>query len=152
MGREDDEKAEGQRADPQQQSKERGFEVGKDEAWFSNIKRTYDEYQDLAIGIARFVNAQMLKQMSDAQNLTNQMMQNAIESANMTAKNALVNIDTTAKQTIRHADIAIDRQWNLDEVSRLASNPTVEAVGAALAASIAKTLADMLGGSTAPTE
>lgn len=24
---------------------EREFEIGKDEAWFSNVKRSYDEYQ-----------------------------------------------------------------------------------------------------------
>ena len=111
---------------------ERGFEVGKDEAWFSNIKRTYDEYQDLANSQTKNVQAHVQKIMSDAQNISNQIFQNAVENANI-----------SAKQTIRHADIAIDRQWNLDEVSRLAALPGVEALSAALAANIAKTLSDL---------
>ena len=138
-----DKEAEGQPGEPQEQSKERGFEVGMDEAWKANIKRTYDEYQGLAVEQNRNIQAHVAKVMSDAQNISNQIFQNAITSTDLVMKNCLENCNTTAKQTIRHADVAIDRQWNLDEVSRLASNPTVEAVGAALAATIAKTLADM---------
>lgn len=28
---------------------EREFEIGKDEAWFANVKRSYDEYQHESI-------------------------------------------------------------------------------------------------------
>ena len=79
---------------------EREFETGMDEYFkthamlvATNAKRTYDEYQDLALTVARNMNS-----------LTVQVMQNAIETANM-----------AAKQAVRHADIAIDRQWNVDE-------------------------------------
>ena len=45
-----------------------------------------------------------------------QIFQNAVENANLQAKATIANMDATAKQTIRHADLAIDRQWNLDEI------------------------------------
>ena len=103
---------------------EREFEVGKDEAWFANIKRTYDEYQDVALSLNRELNAHVVKVMSDAQTLTNQIQQNAIESANM-----------VSKQAIRHSDIAIDRQWNVDEVAELVAKTPVflDAIAAAVA-------------------
>lgn len=107
--------------------REREFEVGMDEAWKANIKRTYDEYQDVALGLTREMNAHINKVMSDAQTLTNQIQQNAIESANM-----------VAKQAIRHADIAIDRQWNVDEVAQLVAKTPVflDAIAAAVAQAI----------------
>ena len=38
------------------------------------------------------------------QTIANQALQNAVETANM-----------VGKQAVRHGDIAIDRQWNVDE-------------------------------------
>lgn len=87
---------------------EREFEVGMDEYFkthsemaagmiFANVKRTYDEYQDLALASAR--RAQNFYDNLNA--LTIQTMQNAIENANL-----------AAKQAIRHGDIAIDCQWD----------------------------------------
>ena len=67
--------------------------VEQSEIIFANIKRTYDAYQDLDLTHARTVNQ-----------LTAQALQNAIESANM-----------ISKQAIKHADVACDRIWNVDE-------------------------------------
>ena len=94
---------------------EREFEVGKDEAWFANIKRTYDEYQQASLESTRTTQFNTNKLISDAQandnvirNIATQALQNAVETANM-----------VGKQTIRHADLATDRQWNVDEVAHL---------------------------------
>ena len=67
--------------------------VEQSEIIFMNEKRTYDAYQDLDLNHARTVNQ-----------LTTQALQNAVESANM-----------ISKQAIKHADLACDRQWNVDE-------------------------------------
>ena len=67
--------------------------VEQSEMVFANMKRTYDAYQDLDLTHARTVNQ-----------LTAQALQNAIETANM-----------VSKQAVKHADIACDRQWNVDE-------------------------------------
>ena len=116
-------------------SPEREFEVGMDEAWKANIKRTYDAYQELS-----------LKMLSDAQQFDNQRqtlatqaLQNAIETSNM-----------IGKQAIRHGDFALDRQWNL-EVSQGASEAVVmrsvtldDASLKSIAAAVAMTLSDLL--------
>ena len=65
-----------------------------------NAKRTYDVHQttDLKVqeGSADF--------RDQLRNLTTQALQNSIETANM-----------ISKQAVRHNEIAIDRQWNVDE-------------------------------------
>ena len=110
---------------------ERGFEIGMDEAWktnmkmlfdftLANMKRTYDEYQNESLTGVRENRSYVDKVLSDAQqndnfkqSTANQALQNAVETANM-----------VSKQAVRHADIAIDRQWNIDEVAHLiAKNP-----------------------------
>lgn len=90
---------------------EREFETGKDEAWFANIKRTYDEYQDLALTAARRSQDAYDTLISRAQThfddiaaITKQHMQNAVSNAN-----------EVAKQSLRHESLATDRQWNVDE-------------------------------------
>lgn len=89
---------------------EREFEIGRDESWSLNNKRLFDEMMQESLETQRRTRLHFDKLFSDAQTLTAQLMQNAVENAN-----------TTAKQTIRHADIAIDRQWNLDEQSTMAT-------------------------------
>jgi hypothetical protein len=121
-------------------------EIGRDEswfarvasekdAWFSNQKRTYDAYQQVD-----------LKQISDAQQYENQRqvlatqaLQNAVETANM-----------VGKQALRHAELAIDRQWNL-EVSQAAGEGVVmrsvtidDASLKAIAAAVAMAISDAL--------
>lgn len=83
---------------------EREFETGTDEFFkahseltATNAKRTYDAYQDLDLVAAR--RSQL--QFDQIQNVALQALQNAVETSNM-----------VAKQAVRHADIAIDNQWN----------------------------------------
>ncbi len=110
---------------------EREFEVGKDEAWFANIKRTYDEFQHESLESIRRNRTIVDKTLSDAQQHDNarqdvalQALQNAVETANM-----------VGKQAVRHSDVAIDRQWNVDEVAHLVAKTPVfmDAMAAAVA-------------------
>jgi len=78
---------------------------------FANEKRTYDEYQHESLESIKRNRSYVDKVVSDAQqqdnakqNIANQALQNAVETANM-----------VSKQAVRHGDIAIDRQWNVDE-------------------------------------
>ena len=74
--------------------------VEQSEAWFANIKRTYDQYQTLDTKAINDAN----KHGAVLDNLSTQALQNAVETANM-----------VSKQAVRHGDLAIDRQWNVDE-------------------------------------
>ena len=96
--------------------------VEQSELCFINAKRTYDAYQDLDLQHARTI-----------QQLTAQTLQNAIETANM-----------IAKQAVRHGDIAIDREWNIDEQGyQVADILNDSKFQDAIAASLAKIVADM---------
>lgn len=115
---------------------EREFEIGKDEAWFGNVKRTYDEFQHESLESIRRNRTIVDKTLSDAQqndnarqNIANQALQNAVETANM-----------VGKQAVRHSDMAIDRQWNVDEVAALVAKTPVfmDAVAAAVANAVNK--------------
>jgi hypothetical protein len=74
--------------------------VEQSEFIFANMKRTYDQYQTLDARILE--DAQTNSQQ--IHNVALQALQNAVETANM-----------VSKQAVRHSDIAIDRQWNVDE-------------------------------------
>lgn len=111
--------------------KEGSFEIGMDEAWKTNMKRTYDEYQQESLETIRQMRACVQKILSDAQqndntrqNIAVQALQNAVETANM-----------VGKQAVRHGDLAIDRQWNVDEVAQALTNSQVfkDAIAAAVA-------------------
>ncbi len=67
------------------------------------------------------------------QEIANQALQNAVETANM-----------VGKQAVRHGDLSIDRQWNIDEVSGLAAKTPVELD--ALMTILATKLAEQLKG------
>ena len=117
---------------------EREFEVGKDEAWFANIKRTFDEYQHESLESIKRNRTIVDKLLSDAQQhdnvrqtIANQSLQNAVETANM-----------VSKQAVRHSDIAIDRQWNVDEVAQLVAKTPVflDAISAAVTAAVSETI------------
>jgi hypothetical protein len=121
---------------------EREFETGKDESWaanmkalfdftLANMKRTYDEYQDTSLTSIRENQSYVQKILSDAQShfndtqgIATQALQNAVETANM-----------VGKQAVRHGDLAIDRQWNVDEVAELVAKTPVflDAIAAAVA-------------------
>lgn len=78
---------------------------------FSNQKRTYDEYLHESLESIKRNRSYVDKILSDAhgydmsaRNIATQALQNAVETANM-----------VGKQAVRHSDIAIDREWNVDE-------------------------------------
>lgn len=81
-------------------------------AWEVNRKRTYDEYQDIALTSARRsqVNFDQLN------NVALQALTNSVETANM-----------IGKQAVKHADVAADALWT-DEL-----NPVVRGAGDVLA-------------------
>jgi len=126
-------------------------EIGRDEswfarvasekdAWFSNQKRTYDTYQNAEISqLADIRSAEQSRQV-----IVNQALQNAVETANM-----------IGKQALRHAELAIDRHWNL-EVSQAAGEAVVtrevtidDASLQAIAAAVAIAIADALASKSA---
>jgi hypothetical protein len=118
---------------------ERGYEIGMDEAWkvnmkalfdftFMNMKRTYDEYQQISLEGIKNQQKYQEKILSDAQQNDNarqilsvQLLQTAVQ-AN---QNAVETANMVAKQAVRHSDIAIDRQWNIDEVAKYVSDTQV---------------------------
>ena len=103
--------------------------VEQSEAWFANIKRTYDQYQTLDTNALNAAN----KHAAVLDNLATQALQNAIETANM-----------ISKQAVRHGDIAIDREWNVDEqgyqVADILGQPYVDTIKAAVAVAVTEAL------------
>lgn len=96
----------------------------------TNAKRTYDLAQstDLAAQVGDSTQRLTLN------NLATQALQNAIETANM-----------VSKQAVRHSDIAIDRQWNVNETDYAAEailrgDTAKEALAATIAVAVAKAL------------
>lgn len=92
---------------------EREFETMSDEFFkagsenmYNNMKRTYDEYQGVQLDQTRALN-----------NIAIQALQNAVSVAQKVANNSAETDNMVAKQAVRHSDIAIDRQWNVDEQS-----------------------------------
>lgn len=97
--------------------REREFEIGKDEAWFANVKRTYDIAQT---------------HTENLNTVSLQALQNAVETANL-----------VSKQSVRHSDVAMDRQWNVDEqgytVNEILRNQTFkDSIAAAVAEAVAE--------------
>jgi len=114
--------------------KEREFEIGKDESWAANMKRLFDETLNLSLESTARNRTIIDKLISDAQSttiardsITTQCLQNAVETANLAGKAAL-----------RHADLAVDRQWNVDEIAQLVAKTPVflDAISAAVAAAV----------------
>ena len=134
-------------------------EIGRDEAWFANVKRTYDEYQQESLESIKRNRTIIDKMISDAQQydnqrqaIANQALQNAVESANMVSKNAITTIDLAAKQSVRHSDIAIDRQWNVDEQGYTAADILQSGVFSdAIAAAVSKAVQDAVATLRGPT-
>lgn len=122
---------------------EREFEIGKDEAWYANVKRTYDHYQHLDMGNTSAWDANTKRTydayqdidliagrrsqdhydalMADSRRYTNDahalslgMMQHAFERMSFA-------MSMTTERVGSHRDIFTDRVWNLDEVARIAA-------------------------------
>lgn len=87
---------------------EREFEVGKDEAWFANIKRTYDEY--LHAGLAAVHAAQAHADDTLADSRAHVARINTL--AELALANAITNSDALMKQHLAHRDIATDCTWD----------------------------------------
>jgi hypothetical protein len=124
---------------------EREFETGKDEFWFAaignlyaNFKRTFDEYQDVSLGLIRKLNTHYDKMVTDAQQHDNARQ----TTANLALSNAVDTANLVNKQAVAHRDIAHDRIWNIDEVSGLSAKSGVQAD--AFVALLAKAVADIL--------
>jgi cell division septum initiation protein DivIVA len=114
---------------------------------FANVKRTYDEYQQESLESIKRNRSYVDKVLSDAQTHDNdtrkvalQALQNAVETANM-----------VGKQAVRHSDIAIDHEWNLEPSQGAAEgvvlravtidDASLKAIGAVVAAAVAQALA-----------
>jgi len=89
---------------------------------FANNKRTADEYQQVSLDGTRQNRVHFDKLISDHQahdaalrNASLIALTNAIESGNLRTKDILESANMVGKQAVRHADLAIDRQWNVDE-------------------------------------
>ena len=82
---------------------------------FSNMKRTYDEFQQESLQTIRENRTHFNNAMEDARTLNNQLMQNAVAVAQKVSEQCAETGNMVAKQAVRHSDIAIDRQWNVDE-------------------------------------
>jgi len=77
------------------------------EAWEANVKRTYDEFQDLSLSSAR--RSQVA--FDALQNVALQALQNAVTTANV-VNNNIVNASNVANlQAIAHRDIAVHHEW-----------------------------------------
>lgn len=123
------------------------FREDEHDAWFGNVKRTYDSYQDLDLERARSEHEMRLRHAEDqhAQNQRhadaefNQRLTLAAEAAAIRqARLANTNEESKAEgsQRIRHADLsfpkAIDEVWNMDVEEGAGNALLVEAFNSGL--------------------
>jgi len=115
------------------EGKEREFETGMDEVFkfisemvAANMKRTYDEYQDIALASAR-------RSQSNYDSIMAQ---------------SLRHMEELHQDARRHGDLAHDRQWNIDEqgytAQKIIAAMQDPAIIAAMAAAVAKAMTDMV--------
>ena len=109
-------------------------DIGTDEAYTVNLKRLVEDALSISCEVAatgvesiKRNRSYVDKVLADAQqndnvrqNIATQALQNAVETANM-----------VGKQAVKHADLACDRMWNVDEQA-WAVEAIVEAVLARL--------------------
>lgn len=121
-------------------TEERTYDIGEGEAWKFNMKRMADEYQHESLESIRRNRSYIDNKLSNAaqndefkQNVANQALQNAVETANM-----------VSKQAVRHSDLAIDREWNVDEqagfVTKVLNSIQDPAMATAMATAIAEAM------------
>ncbi len=91
---------------------------------FANSKRTYDEFQQESLETIRQHRTLFDKILTDAQQhdntrqtIANQSLQNAVETANL-----------VGKQAVRHSDLSLDKQWNLEPSEAAAQAQVLPAV------------------------
>ena len=83
----------------------------QERSWDANVKRTYDEFQDISLVAAR----RSQTQFDAISNIALQALQNAVENANFAAKQHGKHTADTDAQKVRHADVAIENQWESAE-------------------------------------
>jgi hypothetical protein len=117
--------------------REREYEIGRDEAWSKAMFRTSNEYQQESLESIKRNRSYVDKLLADhlgydltARNIATQALQNAVETANM-----------VGKQAVRHSDLSIDRQWNMDETN-FASADVLKSMGSDT--SVKQALMDLL--------
>lgn len=121
-------------------TEEKAYDIGTSEAWQANMKRMYDEYQHESLTDIRQKRTHFDNKISNAaandeakEKISIQALQNAVETANM-----------VSKQAVRHSDMAIDRQWNVDEQSafltKIFNSIQDPAIASAMAAAIAEAM------------
>ena len=82
---------------------------------FANAKRTFDEFQQESLETIRQNRTHFNNMQEDSRRLLNQISENAIAVAQKVSEQCAETANMVAKQAVRHSDIAIDRQWNVDE-------------------------------------
>ena len=116
-----------------------------------SFTRSRDHSQELNnVALQALQNAVTSAQMVTMQAIRHS--ESSVDTANMVGKEALkhnANTDETAnmvgKQAVRHGDIAIDREWNIDETAYLLTKNEVfsEAVAAAVAKAVQPILEEL---------
>ena len=112
---------------------EREFETGKDERsaeeqlnakelFLSNQKLTYDQLLEVLMTSVRNNATHVQKLLVDAaqfdnarQVIANQALNKMVENGDMFTKQAYRHTEFIGTQGVRHGDLSIDRQWNVDE-------------------------------------
>lgn len=113
-----------------------------------NAKRTYDLSQstDLSTQHGDITHRNAIN------NITQQLLQNAVVATDMLTKRAIENMDRGSQQAHRHGDVAIDGQWNPVQAgagdtltARAVSidDASLKAIGAAVAAAVANAFANV---------
>jgi hypothetical protein len=117
---------------------EREFETGKDESWAANMKRLFDEFL-----------SDSLESKKSQREALERMLTNALGSddergkiGNLALANAVETSNLLGKSAVNMFNVAGDRTWNLDEVSKLASYDArhIEQLGTIVAAKLAEIL------------
>lgn len=147
-----------------EQQAERPSGIGRDEAWTSNLKRTYDEFQQESLESIRQQRALYASQMAELRATTTKMMldaqgydgqrqalslqtlqigvqalQNAVETANMVGKNAVIsnaNVHQTEDLAAKQAVAHRDLAVNTEWQGAQAAQVDTSAIDAAVAKAV----------------
>ena len=125
--------------DPDPNATRERFEGDTQErSWDANVKRTYDEFQDVSLTSARR-SQQVNDQIS---NISVQHLQNAVRVADSLAQAGVDHVrdmhsivDKDHLQATRHADIATENQW--ESAEEVTQSVTLAAILSSLAGAFA---------------
>jgi len=107
----------------------------------ANTKRTYDEYQQESLESIKRNRSYVDKILAESGSHDHRVRQ----IAEVALSNAVDTANLVNKQAVAHRDIAIDRTWNVDEVSTLTAKSGVQAdtIQSIVAATVAATLSEI---------